>query len=84
MRFVFQDYVYNEYELISEFYDFVIWIYEKRLRKMMLMFNPQDVIRFDLMINELKRHRYSFSYVILAFNILNAYKSYLLKFSLWK
>jgi len=84
MKFVFQDYVMNEYELLSEFYDFVIWLYNNRLRKMILYFNPQDVIRFDIMINELKKHRYSFSYVILAYKILNAYKSYLLKFSLWK
>jgi hypothetical protein len=84
MKFVFQDYVMNEYELISEFYDFVIWLYEHRLRKMILYFNPYEVIKFDLMVNELKRHRYSFSYVLLAFKILNAYKSYLLKFSLWK
>jgi hypothetical protein len=84
MRFIFNEYVMNEYELIAEFYDFVIWIYEKRLRKMILMFDPYDVIKFDLMINELKKHRYSFSYVLLAFRILNAYKSYLLKFSLWK
>jgi hypothetical protein len=84
MRFVFQDNVYNEYELISEFYDFVIWLYQHRLRKMLLMFNPQDVIKYDIMINELKKHRYSFSYILLAYKILNAYKSYLLKFSLWK
>jgi hypothetical protein len=74
----------NEYELIAEFYDFVIWLYQNRVRKMILYFDPQDVIKFDLMINELKRNKYSFNYILLAFRILNAYKSYLLKFSLWK